>query len=87
MKRKISERTCIVCHIKQEKNKLLRIVKTKDGTIFYDSSGKAQGRGVYICRESSCLENFLTMNKFSNYFGVTMNDSILNTLRGVLNNE
>jgi len=87
MKKKLPERTCIVCRNKHEKNKLARIVKTKDGDIFYDPSGKAQGRGAYVCKNSSCLEKFLETDKFIHYFGVEITDNIFNSLREAFNNE
>ncbi|MEG1743831.1 MAG: YlxR family protein [Clostridia bacterium] len=41
-------RKCIGCNQMKEKNLLLRIVKNKDGDIFFDSTGKANGRGAYL---------------------------------------
>ncbi len=49
-------RMCIVCREHSDKKELLRIVKNKEGEIFVDKTGKANGRGAYICKDKECLE-------------------------------
>ena len=49
-------RTCAGCGSRQEKSELLRIVRTPEGLVMTDPSGKRNGRGVYICRSEACLE-------------------------------
>ena len=46
---------CAVCRNRYEKEKLIRIVKFKDGEIKIDEKGKMQGRGMYICKRKECL--------------------------------
>ena len=53
--RKIPQRKCVVCNIHKDKSDLLRIVKTKDGDIFVDPTGKKNGRGTYICMSQECF--------------------------------
>lgn len=53
-KGKIPLRTCIACKQMKPKKEMLRIVKTADGEIFPDPTGKAAGRGAYICSEEEC---------------------------------
>ena len=47
--KKIPQRTCLGCNEAKPKNELIRIVKQSDGKIFVDKTGKAEGRGAYIC--------------------------------------
>jgi predicted RNA-binding protein YlxR (DUF448 family) len=47
--KKIPARTCIVCREEKPKTELIRIVKTPEGEIAVDNSGKMNGRGAYIC--------------------------------------
>ena len=54
--KKIPQRTCLGCNEAKPKNKLIRIVKQSDGKIFVDKTGKAEGRGAYICNNVECLE-------------------------------
>lgn len=49
-------RKCVVCGQMKSKDSLFRVVKVKDGDIFYDSSYKANGRGAYICKSKDCLD-------------------------------
>lgn len=49
-------RTCVACRNNTEKNKLLRIVRTTDGTLNIDLTGKLNGRGAYICPDEQCLK-------------------------------
>ncbi len=54
-KRRVVLRTCVVTKEQFEKKDLLRIVKTKDGEIFADETGKANGRGAYIKKDLETL--------------------------------
>jgi hypothetical protein len=47
-------RSCCVCRNKMPKKDLIRIVKTADGKIFIDKTGKSDGRGAYICKSDEC---------------------------------
>lgn len=55
MANKVVSRMCACCREVKEKSLLIRIVKNKDGMIFIDPTGKAQGRGAYICKEGACI--------------------------------
>ncbi len=54
--KKIPVRMCIACRNMKPKKELLRIVKSKDGVISLDLTGKAQGRGAYICKDEECFK-------------------------------
>ena len=43
------------CRTKRDKRDLLRIVKTPEGEIVLDATGKKSGRGVYVCPDPECL--------------------------------
>ena len=47
-------RMCIACREMKPKKEMLRVVKTADGEVFADVSGKAAGRGAYICSAEAC---------------------------------
>ncbi|MBO5526003.1 MAG: YlxR family protein [Clostridia bacterium] len=49
-------RMCLACREMKSKKEMVRIVKNKDGAIFLDFSGKAAGRGAYICNKKECVE-------------------------------
>ena len=54
--KKIPMRMCIACHEMKPKKEMLRIVKPKEGDAFIDYTGKAAGRGAYICNNSDCIK-------------------------------
>ncbi len=58
-------RTCIACREEKPKREMLRIVKTSSGEIMPDLSGKAAGRGAYLCSDPRCAEK-LKKNRLLN---------------------
>lgn len=53
--KKIPLRQCIACREAKEKKAMLRVVKNAEGKVFLDFSGKASGRGAYICDNPACI--------------------------------
>lgn len=56
MPKKIPMRTCIGCGAVRPKKELIRIVMTKEGEILLDQTGRANGRGAYLCDDPLCLQ-------------------------------
>ena len=56
MQRKVPIRMCTGCREKKPKKQLVRVVKSPDGLISIDLTGKKSGRGAYICRDITCLK-------------------------------
>lgn len=63
--RKIPQRTCIGCGQVKNKKELLRIVRTPEGEILFDLTGKKSGRGTYTCPQAECLEKAFKGNKLA----------------------
>ncbi len=55
-KGKIPMRQCTGCREMKNKKEMIRVLKTAEGEIFLDATGRKNGRGAYICRSSECLE-------------------------------
>lgn len=53
--RKIPQRMCVGCRQMKNKKELMRVVKTSEGDIQLDPTGKKSGRGAYICPNESCF--------------------------------
>ena len=49
-------RMCIACHEMKDKRDLIRIVRTPEGEITFDFTGKKNGRGAYLCADIACVE-------------------------------
>ena len=54
--KKVPVRMCVACREGKPKKELIRIVKNKEGVVGVDLTGKAQGRGAYLCPAVECLE-------------------------------
>ncbi|MBP0970329.1 MAG: YlxR family protein [Oscillospiraceae bacterium] len=55
MPKKIPLRMCIGCREHKPKKELIRVVKSPDGEVSVDLTGKKSGRGAYVCRNEACL--------------------------------
>ena len=53
--KKIPMRMCVACHESKPKKEMLRVVKPKEGDVFIDFTGKAAGRGAYVCDNPDCI--------------------------------
>ena len=61
--RKVPIRTCVSCRTSSEKKSLVRVVRTADGDVRFDPTGKASGRGAYLCGAKECVALAIKANK------------------------
>jgi len=54
--RRVPQRTCIACRSTNGKRELVRVVRTPEGAIEVDPTGKRSGRGAYICPDAACWQ-------------------------------
>ena len=54
--KKIPMRMCVGCREMKPKKELIRVVRPPEGSVMLDRTGKAAGRGAYVCPSSACLE-------------------------------
>lgn len=74
------KRMCVVCREMKDKKNLTRVVKNKDGQIFIDSSGKANGRGAYVCDSPECRKKLIKSKMLNKAFKCTVPDEIYQIL-------
>jgi len=79
--KKIPERLCLGCNVSKDKRELIRVVKTKDGEIFLDKTGKANGRGAYICNNPACLEKAIKSKRIARSLSAEIPAQIYDSLR------
>jgi predicted RNA-binding protein YlxR (DUF448 family) len=48
-------RMCAACHARRPREEFWRVVRSPQGDVFLDISGKGQGKGAYLCRSSECI--------------------------------
>lgn len=74
--KKIPMRMCVGCGEMKPKKELIRIVKTPEGSIFLDDSGKKSGRGAYICRSAECLQKARKARRLEKSFACRISDEV-----------
>ncbi len=55
MAKKVSLRQCVGCAEMKDKKEMMRVLKSAEGPVFLDMSGRKNGRGAYLCRNRECL--------------------------------
>ncbi len=90
MAEKTHQRTCVVCRGTNAKNQLLRVVRTPEGAVEFDPTGRKNGRGAYLC-SVACLEKAMKTKRLDSALRtkLTENDCerIAQQLRSALSNE
>jgi predicted RNA-binding protein YlxR (DUF448 family) len=61
----VPQRTCIACRSTSAKREFVRLVRTPDGHVEVDPTGKKAGRGAYLCSRASCWELALKKDRLS----------------------
>lgn len=86
-KRKIPERTCIACGKLKPKGEMLRIVKSSDGRIAPDPSGKLNGRGAYVCESMECLDILKKKHKLEKAFSCSIAGEVYEAIENEIKNS
>ena len=78
--KKIPMRTCSVTREKFPKNELIRIVKTPEATVIIDQTGKANGRGAYLKKDSEVIKKAQKTKVLDRNLEISIPDSIYDEL-------
>ncbi len=70
--RHIPQRTCVACGEVRPKRELIRVVRTPQGHVEIDATGKKSGRGAYLCARRSCWEPALRRGKLEREFELSL---------------
>ena len=84
--RKIPMRSCVVTREKLPKQELLRIVKTTDGMVLGDVSGKINGRGAYIKKDIAVLEKAIKSKVLERQLETTISNDVYDEIRKIIEN-
>ncbi len=74
--KKIPMRMCIACREMKPKMEMTRVVKTAEGEIFADPTGKAAGRGAYVCTSPDCLKKVGLKKLLHKTFSTNVSDEV-----------
>lgn len=75
-KRKIPMRMCTGCGQMKPKKELVRVVKSPQGEIFLDLTGRGPGRGAYVCRDIECLKKARKARRLERAFSCRIPDEV-----------
>ena len=78
--KKIPMRTCIVTHEQYPKKELIRVVRTPEGKVLVDETGKQNGRGAYLKKEKEIIEKARTSKILERHLEISIEDKIYDEL-------
>ena len=78
--KKIPQRQCVGCRTMKEKRELIRVVKSSEGEISLDFSGKKPGRGAYVCPSANCLKRARKSRALERAFETAIPESVYDAL-------
>ena len=84
MQKKIPMRMCVGCHENKPKKELVRIVKSPEGEISLDFTGKKAGRGAYVCGNAACLELARKNRRLEKSFSCKIQPEVYEVMQHVL---
>ena len=86
-KKKVPMRKCIATGEMKPKKELVRIVRSKEGEVSIDLTGKKSGRGAYLSKNKEAVLLAKKKNTLSNHLEVSINDSIYEELLELIEKE
>lgn len=85
--KKIPMRMCLGCGESKPKKELVRIVKSPEGDISLDFTGKKSGRGAYICKNCECLKKARKGRRFEKAFSCHIDENTFEVIENELSAE
>ena len=82
--KKIPVRLCVACRSPRPKKEMLRIVKSPEGMLKLDTTGKAQGRGAYICPDVECLDKAKKTRALERALDYPLTEELYNEIKRVI---
>jgi len=85
--KKLPLRMCTGCGEHKQKRELIRVVKSPEGEISLDLTGRKPGRGAYICPQLECLQKARKARRLEKAFSCQIPDSVYDAMEEELKNE
>lgn len=82
--KKIPTRTCIITKEKLPKQELVRVVRTPEGSVVVDTTGKLNGRGAYLKKDLAVFEKAKKSKVLDRHLEVSVDDSLYEALNDLL---
>lgn len=87
MPKKTPMRMCVACRQMRPKKKLVRIVRTPEGDVRLDTTGRANGRGAYLCASTECLNRAVKTRALERALEAKLDGDVLASLKEALHDE
>ena len=84
MPKKIPMRMCVACRQMRSKRELIRIVRTPEGAVVLDRSGRANGRGAYLCDSVDCFQRAVKTRALERALESRLDETVLKSLQEAL---
>ena len=89
--KKIPMRMCVGCREMKPKKELLRAVRSPEGQVSLDATGKKPGRGAYCCFNAECLRRALKQGQLDRQLEVKLSEDVnaqlINTMNELLSQQ
>ena len=85
--KKLPQRQCVGCRTMKDKKALIRVVKTPEGDIVLDSTGKKNGRGAYLCPDAACLKKARKARALERVFSLEIPADVYDALEAQMARE
>lgn len=79
--KKIPMRKCVGCGEMKNKKEMLRVLRTPEGTYMIDTTGRANGRGAYLCASGDCLDKAIRSKGLERSFKAAISSDVYESLR------
>ncbi|MBE6658562.1 MAG: YlxR family protein [Ruminococcaceae bacterium] len=79
-KKKMPERKCVGCNERKPKNELVRVLRTPEGEIQIDRTGKKSGRGAYLCRSTACFAKAVKARRLQTALECEIPDNVIGAI-------
>ena len=84
MMKKVPMRMCVACREMKPKKELSRVVRTPEGDVVADETGRKNGRGAYLCRSEACLNKALKIRALDRALEQPLTEAAVDALRQVI---
>ena len=74
--KKVPMRMCVGCREMKPKKELLRVVKSPEGTVSIDVTGRKPGRGAYVCHSADCLKRAIRQKQLERAFECSLGEEV-----------
>lgn len=86
MAKKVPLRQCVGCGEMKGKKEMMRVLKTAEGDICLDVTGKKNGRGAYLCKQKDCLGKARKNKGLERSFKMSIPEEVYDTLEKEFDN-